>query len=86
MDALTGSLLTRIGLALPAGRRGGPVGGNRTGDQVAFEKMFHPQVPWALLITLLVTLALVSAMVSMLAWSASRRHHDIRSLSRRTFH
>jgi hypothetical protein len=60
--------------------------GALTTDQDPLGSWLHPEVHWLLVAALLVTLAALSAVVSMLAWADTRRHHDIRSLNRRTFH
>jgi hypothetical protein len=82
VGALSGFFLVGIGSVLPAGRRGGPVGGSPTSNQAALQSWLNPTVPWALVVTVLVTLALASAALSMLAWSGSRRNHDLRSIGK----
>jgi len=85
MNPLLATALARMALALPA-TRGRGAGAGMVADQGALGSWLHPEVHWLLLAALLVALASLSAVVSMLAWSDTRRHHDIRSLNRRTFH
>jgi hypothetical protein len=75
-----------MGSAMSAGRRGGPIGGPTTRDQAALQSWLNPTVPWALVVTVLVTLALASAALSMLAWSGTRRNHDLRSIGKGPHH
>jgi hypothetical protein len=80
VNALVATLLVRMGASMPADRRGGPATGAR------LEKLLHPSLHWLLVVVVLVALAFLTMTLSMMAWTDTHRHQDIRSVGRGAAH
>jgi hypothetical protein len=83
MSAYMGILVIRVMTAVVGHGRGGSVGGTTPVGQPQFQKLLAPSISWeraAGAVVFLLALGLVSAVLSTLAWTGSRRNHDIRSV------